>query len=521
LEPAVRSRLGRPRTAAPVPEEALALHFRLALEELGPTFVKFGQVLSTRPDLLPPAYITELSRLQDEVPPETWEAVHLVLSTELEGRPEEIFPVLDSVPIAAASLSQVHAAQLADGTPVVVKVQRPNISGNIEVDLAILAELAAGAQHSPLGRLYDLPTIIEDFASVLRSELDYRREGRNADRFRASFADTACLHIPKVYWEYSTGRVLVMERLVGIKLDDPAGMRAAGLDPKQVADNSAEIIIKEVLEDGFFHADPHPGNFLVLADNVVGAMDFGMVGFVDDRLRNELIRLYVSAVNGDVDALIDQLMRMEAIPEDANRRRLFTDLTRLLNKYRGSTLKELRAAEIVSDILPIAFRHRLRLPSDLWLLAKTLNMMEGVGTRLDPDFDIFAVSEPIVKRLMTRVLLPNRQWRRSLVRFASDWGDVIEVLPRATSRILQQAERGELFTVHVKEADSFLSLLDTLVTRLALSVLLAGATIGLAMLIPATSGNILARFVTLAGFMASAAMSLWLAVSIIRGRGGK
>ncbi len=223
----------------------------------------------------------------------------------------------------------------------------------------------------------------------MRAELDYRREARNADRFRASFADEKIVYVPRVHWDHSTRRVLVMERIRGIKIDDILALDAAGLDRHQIALNAATMVVKEVLEDGFFHADPHPGNFLVLPEEVIGLMDYGMVGFVDNRMRLDLIRLYVSAIGFDTEGVVDQLVRMGAAEEDIHRRALASDIGRMLNKYRGVPLKDIRAGDVIADLMPIAFRHQLHLPTDLWLLAKTFQMMEGVGLQLDPGFDIF------------------------------------------------------------------------------------------------------------------------------------
>ena len=312
--------------------------------------------------------------------------------------------------------------------------------------------------------------------------------------------------------------MLVFERIYGVKIDDIDAMEAAGIDRKAVAFNSARIIVKEVLVDGFFHADPHPGNFLVMPDAVIGAMDFGMVGYLDKKLRVDLIRLYAASVEMDEDAVVEQLIRMGAVGEDVERRGLARDIQRLLNKYRGMSLKEVRATEVVTDIMPVAFRHRLRLPTDLWLLGKTLGMMEGIGLQLDPDFDMFAVSEPIVRRLLLRLMLPDRSWPRDAMIMGQEWIDVAALLPKATRRVLQQAERGELFSLSIKETDRALRLLDRLATRLAVSILIAALTIGLAFLVPITSGNLLARAVTVAGFVVSVTMGAWLIFSMWRSR---
>ena len=333
----------------------------------------------------------------------------------------------------------------------------------------------------------------------------------------ANFAQEPYIYIPRIHWDYTTQRVLVMERIYGIKINDLTGLEAAGFDRHRIALHSAEIIIKEVLEDGFFHADPHPGNFLIMPDEVIGGLDFGMVGYVDEHLRLDLIRLYAASVESDPEGVVDELIRMGAADEDVNRRGLTHDISRLLNKYRGLPLQDIRAGEVINDLMPIAFRHRLRLPTDLWLLGKTLQMLEGIGLQLDPNFDIFEVSQPIVRRMFWKMIMPNSAtFRQTTIRTAADWGDVMSMLPRATSRVLHQAERGELFTVHLKEADHILAVADRLVTRLSLSVLLAGATLGLAVLIPATTGNLLARFIVVLGFLAATAISAWLIFSILR-----
>ena len=516
LQPNMRARFRR-RPAPPenVPAEALAEHFRLALEELGPTFVKLGQVLSTRPDILPPAYITELTRLQDQAPRQPWDEIHAVLTREYGRPPEEVFAAIDPEPIAAASLAQVHAATLPDGTEVVVKVQRQGIRETIDTDLAIMTDLAAGADLAPFSREHDLPGVVQEFATTLRGEMDYRREGRNADRLRKNFEGWAQVYVPRVYWDFCTPQVLVMERIRGIKIDDIAAMEAAGLDRKAVALYSAQVIVKEVLEDGFFHADPHPGNFVVMDGGVLGVMDFGMVGSLDETLRLDLARLYIAAVETSTDDVVDQLLRMGAVGEDADRRALAREIGSVLDKYRGITLKEIRASEVVADILPIAFRHHLRLPSNLWLLGKTISMLEGVGLQLDPDFDIFVVSGPIVGRLMWRMLLPKRPLRLTMLRRRAEMSDLTEALPRAATRMLQKAERGELFALRMKDAGDFIRELERVSSRLSVSLVIAALILGTAWLIPQAAGNVLARVLAIAGFALSALMGVWLVISMV------
>ena len=492
---------------------------RLAIEELGPTFIKFGQIMSTRPDLIPPRYIAQLVRLQDTVPPAPWEAVKEQLERELDGSLGELFASFELEPVAAASLAQVHQATLPGGEEVVVKVQRPDIEKTIEVDLEILFDLAHLIQErTPLGKIYDLVEIAEDFAFTLRNEMDYRREGHNADRFRRNFAGETALYIPKVYWDYTTQRVLTLERISGIKIDDIAALDAAGVDRRQVAKSAARIIIKEVLEDGFFHADPHPGNFFVMDEAVIGAMDFGMVGHLDQRDRENLVRLYIVSVQFDTEGIVEQLIRMGAASRDVDRLGLQRDIGRLLTKYHGLPLKEIRAREVVEEVMPIAFRHHLRLPSRLWLLGKTLAMMEGVGLQLDPDFDIFAVSQPYMRKFLWQTVSP-RTWGRRLLKTGGDWSELLADLPRRVPRLIDQLEEGDLqFTLQLRELETFLSRLDRVGNRLAISVLLAAFIVSLALLMPSFLGGRQGWIFWLIalGFVAASVLGLWLLFSIWR-----
>ena len=493
-----------------------AEHLRLSLEELGPTFVKLGQIISTRPDLVPPHFITELAKLRDTVPPAPWEDVQALLTEEWGQENGQIFASIEPIPIAAASLAQVHAATLENGDQVVVKIQRPNILRTIETDLEILSDLATLAQRTQLGQVYDFVGIADDFAFTLHNELDYRREGRNADRFRDNFAKESYLYLPRIYWEFSTRRVLVMERIHGIQIGNIESLDAAGYDRHRIALHSAKIIIKEILEDGFFHADPHPGNFLIMPGEVIGAMDFGMVGYLREQDRMNLTRLYLAALSLDADNIVEQIIRMGTAPAEVNRAGLAREISRLLTKYQGLPLQDIRANEIVEEIMPIAFRYHLSLPSDLWLLVKTLAMMEGVGLELDPDFDVFAVAEPFMRRLTWQLVRPRREWGQNILRQGADWGELISALPRTGSRLLEQAERGDLFQIGLKDADRIMSGLDRLTTRLTLSVLAASLIIGLAMLIPTTAAGSLAQWVVVLGFVGAFGLGVWLLISILR-----
>lgn len=499
---------------------ALSERVRLAMEELGPTFVKLGQILSTRPDMIPPDLINELAKLRDTVAPAPWPQIEKCLEQELGDRVNTLFSRFDPNPIAAASLGQVHAACFPDGTELVVKIQRPDIEENIEIDLEILFDLAQLLQdRTALGEIYDLPLVAEDFGYTLRAELDYRREGRNADRFRRNFAQERYVYIPKVYWSLTTGRVLVMERLSGISIDDVDGLDAAGYDRSEIAQRAANYVVKEVLQDGFFHADPHPGNFLVMPGTILGIMDFGLVGHLDPALRSTLIQLYAAAVQTDVESLVYHLIKMGVADRQLDQTKLRRDLDRLLRHYQGLPLGEIRAGQVLEQVFKIAFTHHLRLPSDLWLLGKTLAMMEGVGLKLDPDFDMFAVSEPIVRRLALERLRP-REWAGSLFKTVSHWGELLSSAPFSIEHLLIRAEQGELQLI-VKHVglEKPLVQLDRIASRLSVSILVAALVIGLALFIPElgvfqTGGWKLA--LSILSFAGVGFLGLWLLISIIR-----
>jgi ubiquinone biosynthesis protein len=506
----------------PPPEtrRTAAQHLREALEELGPTFIKLGQIASTRPEILPPAFIDELSKLQDDVPPAPWDEIRLVLEEELDRPFEEIFLALDPTPIASASLAQVYAALLEDETQVVVKVQRPNIERNIATDLAIIQDMAhLAAERLPWTAAYDPVGLSEEFGIALKAELDYGREGRNADRFRSNFAEEGFIYVPKVYWRYSTRRVLIQERISGIKPDNIQRLDDEGYDRDQIAMHAARFIIKEVLEDGYFHADPHPGNLVILPGNIIGLIDFGTVGYLDDSDRANLIRLYVAVIRFDAEAIVDQLIRMRIAGPDVDEHGLKRDLRRLLRKYYGMPLKDIAVNEILAEIQPIIFEYHLKIPSDYWLLLKTLVIMEGVGKRLAPDFDVFEVSAPFVRRFLLKLASPA-SWGPGILRGASGWLELMNTFPRRTTRILDQIERGALhIDVDVPTITRASRQMDQAANRIILAILIGTLTVALALLIPSldlTWPWNLPTWLIVVGFVLMVGLSLWLIWSILR-----
>jgi len=364
-----------------------ARRIRLLLEDLGATAIKIGQILSTRPDVLPPAYIAELSRLQDAAPAEPPRTIAEVVARELGAPPAVLFRTFEPEPMAAASIGQAHAATVADGTAVVVKVRRPGVVAQVEVDLDILDRGArAITRLSRSAQRFDLLGLTRQFAATLRAELDYLIEAANAERFAANFADRDDLRIPRVYHTLTTRRVITLERCFGVKPDDLDGLRAANVDLRALARRCAEIMLTMIFQHGFFHADPHAGNFFVAPDGTIGLIDFGMVGELDHSTRTQLARVLGAVASADVDQLADASLALGLTTGPVDRAALLRDLDTLVHTHLDVPLGDLRVGQFLVDVMSTMRRHRLRLPVNLALLAKTFAMSEGLAARIDPEF---------------------------------------------------------------------------------------------------------------------------------------
>jgi ubiquinone biosynthesis protein len=435
-------------------------HVRLALEQLGPTFVKLGQVLSTRPDLLPPEYRVELAKLQDSAPPISGAVIRDVIMQELGHPPEEAFASFDLVPLASASIGQAHAATLADGTGVVVKIRRPGVIEQVAADLEILQNLAVQASRRWAAAAdYDLIGIAEEFAVTLGAELDYLKEGRNAERFAANFADDPGVHIPRIYWTTTTSRVLTLERIGGIKVDDLAALDAAGVDRRELATRAARTAAEMIFDDGFFHADPHPGNLFIEPGGRIGLIDFGMVGEVDARLREQLAALLVALTRADPDRVAAALFNLTVAPEKAVREGLAADLRPVIDLYRDRPLGEIPVGTLIRNVLGVVREHHLQLPRQLALVLKMVIMTEGMGVSLDPEFQLGAVLAPYARRLASDRYSPARLLRR-LSRSGLDLVELASELPDDLRRLRAMMDAGGP-EVHLRASE-----LDPLVARL-------------------------------------------------------
>lgn len=500
-----------------------AARLREALVDLGPTFVKLGQGLSTRPDLIPPEFVVELGKLQDTVPPFPAEQA-VALIEECLGRPiDELFARFDPTPIAAASLGQVHGALLFSGEEVAVKVQRPEIAHRIHTDLAILADLAALAQERlALGRQYNLVELAWEFSVTLRNELDYRREGRNADRFRHLFGESGFVHIPTVYWEYTDLRVLTTERLYGPKITDMEGLAAAGIDRCQLAANCLELILREIFTYGFFHSDPHPGNFFALPGGVLGAVDFGQVGSLDRQTTQALILLLGSLVDHDTSGSLRAMERLGIIARRDVTPQLRHDMERFTESYVDRPLREISARETINELLALLRRHYIRMPGPLAVLLKALVMMEGVGVQIDPELDVFSHARPYVQRALAEQLTPAALGAEAL-RGGRSLAEVSLELPHQLGDLLERLNDGEL---RVQTEDRELRRLGHALlgaaNRLAVALVLAALVLAIAIISVAVglggwSGTMPTLLLLLAG-AAAALAGFALLVALLRGR---
>ena len=469
----------RPRLRAVVPITQ-PQRLRMALGELGATFIKLGQMLSTRADLLPPDFIAELSKLQDAAPPGPFEDIERTLNEEIARLAVPPFLFFDPAPVASASIGQVHAAVLLDGTPVVVKVRRPGVVEQVERDLEILRGIVDWMQvHTPIGRDYELRELAEEFAYTIRGELDYVREAQNAMRLRRAFEGDGRVWIPRIYEEYSTERMLTEERVTGIKISDLATLDRLGISRRAVAENAVQIFLREVLEFGFFHADPHPGNFFVQPDASLAIVDFGMVGRASEETHRHLLRAVLAASRQDSDDLAEELYALGVAGRRAQRSAFQRDLDHLMGSFAGRTLRDLSATSVTGEIARIAFKHKLQLPSGLALLLRVVNMSEGIGLSLDPEFRYLEYAGPIFERAWRRgrglAVTATRAGRA-----ASDAAELGMDLPRRLTRLLARAERGEIaLNVAHQGIEDFTREFQRMTNRLALAVILGASVVAL------------------------------------------
>lgn len=432
---------------------SVEVRVRLICEALGPSFIKLGQVMATRPDLVPAGLILELSKLHDEVPPFPFADLVRVIEEDLGGPFTRHFEMIEEAPLAAASIAQVHRATLVDGRQVVVKVQRPNLLQLIETDVDIIRVLAELLEeYVEEARSLRPRAIVEEFDHSLRQEIDFRREVDNMERFRRLFAESAEVVAPAAFPELCSERVITMERMEGFKLTDRAALAASGLEPMDLARRGTQIMLKSIFEHGFFHADPHPGNFLVRADGVLVMLDFGLMGELDPRRLDELLGFIIAVLLNDVDMLLSQLQEMEILDEARDPRRLRQELARLLDKFQRVTLADMDAAAIIGRVIDVIRGENVSFPTDLLLVMKSVATVEGIATEVCPGFQPLEEIRPYLVTLYTKRVLDPRLQSRMVARTLSDVVSLMRTMPGDLRSVLRRLSRGDL-RIETRAAD--------------------------------------------------------------------
>jgi len=496
-----------------------AVRFRMVLEELGPTFIKFGQMLSTRPDIMPPDYIIELRRLQDQVSPFPFEQVKEVIEGELKADTDLLFHSIDEKPLAAASIGQVHSAELPGGKKVVVKVQRPDIKKTIDQDLAILEEIAKLLdKYTVLGKMYYIGEIVAEFRYILNMELNYYHEGRNAERLRKNFMDEEdMVYIPEIYWSYTTQKILTMEYVEGTKLNDLQRLEDEGHSRRMIAETLSRAYLKQVLLDGFFHGDPHPGNIGVLKSGRVFLLDFGVAGKLSEEQREIFSSLLLGFLSGSIDQLMQAVIKMGVITENTDQKQLRWELERLQEKYYDLPLKDIHLGQVLQELIELSFKLHIRILSELTLLAKTFLTLEGTIAVLEPGFSVAELLEPFRKDLIYSKL-SKKKITSGIYRNISKYTRLMEVFPEHLTLIMEKCAGGNLkFKTEISDTEKIISKLNNMVNRLSFSIVLASIIVGLCLMLQFAEDVFFRQYhVAEIGLLLAAIMGFWWLWAILR-----
>jgi len=496
-----------------------AERIRLAFEELGTTFIKFAQILSTRPDLIPADVIKEFEKLQDNVPPFSYDEVKAIIEAELDDSPDNIFASFEEKPLASASIAQVHKAVLNNGDVVAVKVQRPGIGKIVEVDLEIMLHLATLMEKNIEEISFQKPTrVIAEFARTLERELDFSTEAANMERVAAQFVNDRTIYIPKVYSEYSGVRVMTMEYINGIKVTEIEKLEAAGLDPKIITARGGSFVMRQVFEFGFFHADPHPGNVFALPDNVICPIDFGMTGSVDKHQRALFVDVMESLALKDAERCARLMLELGEYEEEPDIRVFQREIDDFMGRHLFKSLKDLDVARLMQDLLEIATQNRIRIPPVIFLMIKAFAAVEGIARLLDPEFDMIAYATPFVKKAKLARYAPGKI-AENIYTTLSDSIHVLQDLPREVLNVIRLARHNKLmFNMDLKGLDVLLRTLDQVSNRLSFSIIIAALIIGSAFLLAFSTPPLLygVSFVGMLGFGVAALLGLWLLIAILR-----
>ena len=492
---------------------------RMALEELGPTFIKMGQVLSSRPDLVPMDLIAELSKLQDEIPAFDFEQVKETITAEF-GRPlHEVFHSMETRPFASASIGQVHRASVTGQDRLAVKIQRPGIRKIIEADLEIIHHLAGIMERNIAEAAFYRPVkIVEEFAKTLEKELDYTIEAANMERMASQFRHDRTIHIPRVYTAESSERVLTMECIDGIKASDIDAIDRAGLDRKILTRRGADFIMKQVFEHGFFHADPHPGNIFILENNRICPVDFGMTGFLDRTTRELFVDIIHAVATNNAKLAARRLCELCDFETQPDMTQLEKEVSLFISVHLTKSLKEIRTSRMVNQFLVLCASQGLRIPPDLFLMMKAFVAIEDVARKLDPDFNMLGHAVPYITTAKYKKFSPSKI-AEDFMDIARESYKLLQQLPLDTMEILRLVRQGKLkIAIDIQGLDKLIVHQDQTSNRISFSIIIAALILGSAIVVNSEVPPMMfgVSVIGIAGFLAAAVMGVWLVVAIVR-----
>ncbi|MDZ4185254.1 MAG: AarF/UbiB family protein [Desulfuromonadales bacterium] len=515
---AAKIMLGR-RSGEEIERFSMPVRLRLAMEELGPTFIKLGQLLSTRPDLIPADYADELGKLQDQVTPIPFAPLAEQIESALQQPLNVLYAFIDEIPLAAGSIAQVHRARLHSGEAVVIKVRRPDIEAIIETDLDILASLAAMIEkHDPTLAHYELSGVVRELRRVLRNEINLTHEGQIIKRFATYFAKDRTVRLPQVYAELTAETVLTLEYIDGIKVSDRETLLLKGYKPEQIAHNGAVFFLKQVLDFGIFHGDPHPGNFFILEDGIICMLDFGMVGHLSEDVRDYLVDLLQAVLGRDPERIVSLLASSGDLPDEVNLPNLRHDLAFFIDNYYDIPLHEINTGRLLDEFFGILSLYRIRFSPDLMLLAKALVIIEGIGRKLDPDFNMIVHLKPFMEKIVREKVSPaylGKEASRVLISFAT----LFKNLPRDLQAFINRLNHNRFkIDLEHRGLDRLINDLDRSSNRISFSLLIAALIIGSSLIMQTEKGPMLFGFPALGfiGYSIAGFLGLWLAIAILR-----
>jgi ubiquinone biosynthesis protein len=517
--PGILRRFQKRREASVSPKDPMAVRLRFMLEDLGPTFIKLGQILSLRSDILPKIYTEELAQLQTRALPLPAEKIRAEMEESFGSPLDTLFREFDPEPIASASIAQVHRCVTVNGTSLAVKVRRPGITRLVETDLEILRDLAVLAErYIPSLKIYSPVKMVDEFSRSIRMELDFLHEGRAFDLFRKSFAEEDDIVIPRIYWDYTNSRVLSMQYIRGATVGEYSAAGPGREEARHIADMGVRYILTQIFEFGFFNADPHPGNFIITPEGRLAPVDFGMVGFIDREMKGALFSLLEGFLRRDPNKIVQTFLRMDIIEEETSIQDLRHDLNNLINYYYNIPVSHLRAGKMIEDLTGIIRTYRISLPADFALTLKVILTAESLGQDLDPEYNIIEAARPFVRRYMAERLKPGERLSDSMD-FLTESLTLIRGLPNDASLILKKLRTGKMkLEVEVRGLDTTTRELDKSFNRLAFSIVIAGLLVGSSFMNQAEGCVRIFGFslIALAGYTLAGFLGLWLIIGIIR-----